>query len=203
MSIFEFNLNRSLIGSMEIQKELLISTYISIDLKMRHIIDGLANDNVYTIINPDKEERDRLLKWLSDNPFILRSQQEVFAAPLFYTYQERRDNVVIQANDNKLYADLREILKNVEIGDLHIDHNFSSLILAKWVLEGKKTLKLSLDDFRKLLGVKKDNYKSFSQLERILSRVKRKCKKIGVELNYEREPIKYTRYIIINIKRKL
>ena len=185
---------------MEVNPLLLLCEYLMIEPAKRKVIEGLIYHQRVQI-SDQVEDPEVLLQWLSAHPLILRTGHEVYAAPLFHSYQLGAAGIEIRLGDNIMYSELRRLLKELPIGELHLPYHFAARLVAFWMLQGGKQLSFTLKSLRELLGVKPDNYKSFVQIDRILSRVRAACEHAGITMQYRKEPEKYARLIINDMSR--
>ena len=126
-----------------------------------------------------------LIKWMNNNGVVQISDADVQGWPLYMFFKEQRDVVLITRNDMLLffYRDMKKLTVGVERNLIELKHEFSA----------------RLTDLVELFGVRPDNYKSYTLIEKkILHRVSGRLAAQGIKITYKREPIKYAKKLVIS-----
>ena len=191
MSIFDFSISTAIYSGMNIERLDVLSAYLLIiEKESKALVDKLAKLGLVTINNPTPEERDKLLTWLNENPFIVNSYHdnkvERLCVPLYSNYMENDRGITINRTDSVLFDQLKEILQTYEIPQMYLKRKFSARIIANMVLNRTETSILTFEELRNVLSVKKTNYVSFQQFERVFESVNNDLKENGYELIYSR-----------------
>jgi len=143
-----------------------------------------------------------LIKWMNNNGVVQISDADVQGWPLYMFFKEQRDVVLITRNDMLLffYRDMKKLTVGVERNLIELKHEFSARLYAYWLLSRTPSkLEMVLTDLVELFGVRPDNYKSYTLIEKkILHRVSGRLAAQGIKITYKREPIKYAKKLVIS-----
>jgi len=191
MSIFEFNISTAIYSGMDIERRDVLSAYLQIvDQSSKKLVDNLATLGLVTINNPLPEERKDILNWLNAHPFIVHSYHnnkiERMCVPLYVSYMENDKGITINRTDSVLFNVLEDILKEYTIPELFLRRKFSARIVADMILKREDTAIYNFDELRKVLDVKKSNYVSFQQFERVFESINNDLEAHDYELRYHR-----------------
>lgn len=191
MFIFEFNISTAIYSGMNIESRDVLSAYLLIiEKSSKQLVDKLATLGLVTINNPTNEERSTLLAWMNQHPFTVNSYRnnktERMCVPLYMSYMENDKGITINRTDSVLFNRLEEILKEYEIPEMYLKRKFSARIVADMILRRDYTAIYTFEDLRKVLDVKKSNYVSFQQFERVFESINNDLEENGYELIYSR-----------------
>jgi len=176
---------------MNIESRDVLSAYLLIiEKSSKQLVDKLATLGLVTINNPTNEERSTLLAWMNQHPFTVNSYRnnktERMCVPLYMSYMENDKGITINRTDSVLFNRLEEILKEYEIPEMYLKRKFSARIVADMILRRDYTAIYTFEDLRKVLDVKKSNYVSFQQFERVFESINNDLEENGYELIYSR-----------------